>query len=233
MCQAYPLPRCINHAAKTVDHEIAKYQSLHRQLSQKEREYTSLHDKTSLTAEHIKHECQQLKKDTDTQAWVVWIAEVHKDATLTGYRQLKDDPQAPNQVSRLRNAELLRAWHKRLRQTRDKDGHKLFTPEADKTFKAEFLRTELDETLTQSLQEQAAYHRNNVILQHLKYEQQHQPTDENSFHGARQRAQENDAQALKEHTRILMKNHYAILLLRAKLELLEKVVKSDTLHKRV
>lgn len=171
MCQAKPLPRCSSHAPGIVDAADYKYvvkkaeaDRQHAKLlelieSFKERGFSEeeISQATGAKFSRIRtarEKYRQKNDEANERLRDVWEAELHRDATKVGYKELLTNPLMPGRELRLENATALRAWHKRLRAIKGNDGVNLFGKSADSWMKESVLEEEYKEA-TQKYRELA------------------------------------------------------------------------------
>lgn len=243
MCQAKPLPRCSSHAPGLVQAAEYKYQlakaALEKQKSKVETMTASIRGKglseeviaqgshpalTRLSASRVK--LRQYVDESNERLRDIWEAELHYDATKIGFKALTSNPALGNREERTNNAVALRSWHKRLRSIRGNNGKSLFDRDGDVWMRNAVLEEEYT-VASRKYKEQAFQH--NAIggeLRKMKarYEELAQKHTKNSEdYKELERLKQNAYDMRVQQSRI----HYAMILERAKKNLIETSVTDD------
>lgn len=232
MCQANPLPRCSNHAAKIIEREVRKY----NRMEIESKELTALADafkeqpgesKSMRNRRlHYQDKLQVVKAKSREQLWKIWTAELQMDATKTGYRKLLENNAATQHDPRLRKATALREWQRSLRKTKDASGNPLFSQEADKALRDRILRTEYSKSVKEMTLAMKRYEEYGATMLRLKQERMKEEANPHPDARTQEEIRRIQANIDRQHG-LLMTSHFDILLARGKVELLESTVPQD------
>jgi len=246
MCQAKPLPRCSSHAPGLVQAAEYKYQvakaALEKQRAKVEVLTNGLRSKgfsdealakakdpalSRLAASRAK--LRQCIDESNERLRDIWESELHYDATKIGFKAITSNPALGNRDERTNNAIALREWHKRLRSIRGNNGKSLFDRDGDVWMRNAVLEEEYTIASRKYKEQAFQYNAINGEIRKMK----------SRFEDLTQKASKTsedykEIERLKQHASAMRdqqnKIHYAMILERAKKNLIETSVTDEFKH---